>query len=165
MVRPAPVTEPPDRHFDRALLRTPVGLLACLLVVGGVVAWIATSIPSSLAAALGAAVVVASLSSLLAGNTFRMRDIRQRRAYELRVLARGSSERIEAWSRLVPPRTLDARWGLAVLGAGLGVLTFAGCLWFSAHLVDPVVAVTASLLGLVTCVLSALTGTFIRPLD
>jgi hypothetical protein len=165
-MKPGPLNESPDVHFDRALIHPVVVLGLEGFLVASLVAWILVFVdPVGVRASSSAAIVVAVVGAVVAGNTFRLRDVQQRRAYYLRALQLGDPSRAEAWSRLVPPATIRYRLLLALLGAGVGLLTFVANLVVAAGTVDPTLALTTSFLGVIACVLGAVAGSILRPLD
>jgi hypothetical protein len=161
-----PLGESPDVHFDRALVHPVVVLCLVGVLVAGLVAWILMVVePAAVRASSSAAILVAVAGAVVAGNTFRLRDVQQRRAYHLRALRLGDPARAEAWSRLVPPATIRCRLLFALVGAVVGLLTFVGNLVLAAGAVDPVVSLTTCFLGVIACVLGAVAGSTLRPFD
>lgn len=159
-------SEHPDQHFERTLVRSPVAASVCAVAVALMIAWILVSVDvPALRASLSAAVAVAASCSILAGNAFRLADVRKRRAYRLRRLADGDPEREAGWAQLVPPRTIVVRLVLATAGALIGIVTFGGNLWLAGGEIAPALVLTVCLLGAVTCTVCAVAGTFIRPFD
>lgn len=155
----------PDKHFDALHLRSVIIITACGAMVFALLGWSwTTTISSIMKSMLTGAVVFAALSAFVAGNTFRLRDIRARRGNRAR---RATPEEKAVILASLPPReTIAMRFRLARIGAVLGVGALVLALFYS-HFerLGVQVAATVSILGILVAALCFVGGTFARPLD
>lgn len=156
--------EPEEQHFSPALMRSTVVILICLAQLGILEAWIWLQISSPFArVSLTGGVVVSATSFFIAGNTFRLRDVRRRVGNQSRA---GRIAPIEALATLTPRETIARRFMLGAVGALVGVGTLILTLFFSRD--EPHgsrEAMVASVLAIVSAMLCFVGGTFARPID
>lgn len=153
-------------HFQRTLIRTTLIVVTCAILLALDILWIVLAIDSAqIKVSLTAAIFITACSAFLAGNTYRLRDIRARKGFVLRSIARDDPARKSAWSELVPRNTIKSRFMLAAAGSALGIIAQLVTLWFASQLLQGGPSVVACLLGVIVCGLCCVGGTFSRPLD
>lgn len=161
----------PATHYERALVRSPIVLSGCGAFFIAFVVWVWLTIDTSLLrVSFTGEIFVLQSSAFVAGNTFRLRDVRTRKGNELRNRPNPDSDETRAERAKLPPRaTIQFRFRVAGLGSTLGsvalILTSliptlfesgeqsAGQLWVT------------TLLGGVCGGLTFIAGTYTQPLD
>jgi cell division septal protein FtsQ len=156
--------EAEDKHFSPALMRSTVVIFTCLILLAilEVWVWLTLSTPFARVSVTGSMIVTA-ISFFIAGNTFRLRDIRRRVGNQARA---GLIAPIDALSSLPPRDTIARRFLLGAIGAVVGVGTLLLTMVFSkAESQGGKEAMVASVLGIVCALLCFVGGTFARPID
>ncbi|CAO5156301.1 membrane hypothetical protein [Frankia sp. AiPs1] len=156
--------EPEDRHFSPALMRSTVVIFTCLGLLAVLEAWVWLTLSSPFArVSVTGSMIVTAVSFFIAGNTFRLRDIRRRVGNQARA---GRIAPIDALSQLPPRETIQRRFLLGVVGAVVGVGTLMLTMAFSGDEQQGAKeAMVASVLGIVCAMLCFVGGTFARPID
>jgi hypothetical protein len=156
--------EPEEQHFSPALMRSSVVILTCLMLLGVLETWIWLQIESPFArVSLTGGVIVSATSFFIAGNTFRLRDVRRRVGNQARA---GRVSPIHALSTLTPRETIRRRFILGAAGATVGVGTLILTLFLSRDEASGArEAMVASVLAIVCAMLCFVGGTFARTID
>ena len=151
-------------HFDPVYLSTGFLLGATLVVTAGAIALdsliLEQFVPASL---VSAATIFAVLSAFLAGNVYRLSDMRARIGLQARLS--GESHR-EILARLPPLQVVRFRFKVAWAGFGVAALMLLASFLtvpFEADEVKPLAAV--AILGLATSAVAFLCGLWSRPID
>lgn len=161
------LNEPEAEHFGRILPRTRfvvgAGIVAYLLLL----AWTYFSVVDLKIFLLQAiAALIIAISAFLAGNTYRLRDVRRRQAYQLSQLDPDDKEsRKREWAKLVPPTTIAFRFRLAVTGLIAGAIGQICIILLFVQRDDIITGIVATFLVLVLAGLIFLAGTYARPVD
>ncbi len=156
--------EPEEQHFSPALMRSTVVILTCLVLLAVLETWVWLTLSTSFArVSVTGSMIVTAVSFFIAGNTFRLRDIRRRVGNQARA---GRIAPIDALSQLPPRETIQRRFMLGVVGAIVGVGTLVLTMVFSGDEAQGArEAMVASVLGIVCAMLCFVGGTFARPID
>jgi cell division septal protein FtsQ len=156
--------EPEEQHFAPALMRSTIVILTCMILLGVLEVWVWLTISSPFArVSVTGAMIVTALSFFIAGNTFRLRDIRRRVGNQARA---GLIAPIDALSQQPPRETIARRFLLGAIGAVVGVGTLVLTLVFSSDETQGArEAMVASVLSIVCAMLCFVGGTFARPID
>jgi hypothetical protein len=162
---------PPETHYRSALLRSPVVLGLCGALFVAVMVWVWLTIDTSLLrVSFTGEIFVLQSSAFVAGNTFRLRDIRTRKGNELRNRPDHDSDEVRAERAKLPPRaTIKFRFRVAGLGSTLGssalILTSLLPTLLSTTEQSPGQLWVTTLLGWVCGGLTFVAGTLTQPLD
>jgi hypothetical protein len=158
------ILEEAENHIRPAYIRSGVVISACAAVVGVLVGWVwLNEISSLMKSMLTGAVVFSALSAFIAGNTFRLRDIRARIGNQVRA---GRLDKMTVLASLPPRESIAMRFRLARVGAILGGCVLLLALFYSYHeQVGVQVAAAVSILGILTSALTFVGGTVARPID
>jgi hypothetical protein len=156
--------EPREQHFAPALMRSTVVIATCLVMLALLAAWVWVTLSSPFAKiSVTGSMVVTAISFFIAGNTFRLRDIRRRVGNQARA---GLIAPIDALSELPPRETIARRFMLGAIGAVVGVGTLLLTMVFSQNESEGgKEAMVTSVLGVVCAMLCFVGGTFARPID
>ncbi|MCK9901699.1 MULTISPECIES: hypothetical protein [Parafrankia] len=156
--------EPEEQHFSPALMRSTVVIATCLVLLALLEAWVWLTLSSPFArVSVTGSMIVTAVSFFIAGNTFRLRDIRRRVGNRARA---GRIAPIDALSILPPRETIARRFMLGAIGAIVGVGTLVLTMFFAGDETEGArEAMVASVLGIVTAMLCFVGGTFARPID
>lgn len=151
-------------HFEPVYLSTSFLIAAMTLVVVGMVVLNALVLRSFAPAVLvSAADVFAVLSAFLAGNMYRLGDMRARLGLQARLS--GESQR-EVLARLPPLRVVRFRFKVAGAGFAIAVLMLVASVLtvpFTAEELRPLAAVTV--LGIAASAVAFVCGLWSRPID
>ncbi|SNQ47983.1 conserved membrane hypothetical protein [Frankia canadensis] len=156
--------EPEEQHFSPALMRSTVVILTCLALLAVLEIWVWLTLSSPFArVSVTGSMIVTAVSFFIAGNTFRLRDIRRRVGNQARA---GRIAPIDALSKLPPRETIQRRFLLGAVGAIVGVGTLVLTMVFSGDEQQGArESMVASVLGIVCAMLCFVGGTFARPID
>lgn len=148
-------------HFDTALLSSKLILRVVVAVVTVLLAWVWFTVDDANARVmLLGAVVFANGSALMAGNTYRLKDIRRRKLGQVNSAAMLRELRAE----LTPEQTIALRLWLACGGLTLGAMGV--LLAIVINEVDDVAeSVVVAFLILASSLACAYAGTLVRALD
>ncbi|MDQ1138450.1 putative flippase GtrA [Microbacterium sp. SORGH_AS 1204] len=154
-------------HFSRVLPRSSIVISGSLAAYALLLIWIYASVPDFNVFLLQAiAALIIAVASFIAGNTYRLRDVRKRQAYKLSRLARtDTTAREEGWDALVPPTTISFRFRFAIVGAILGTLAQVAIIVIFIQLDETITGIVATFLVAVLAGLVVLAGTYSRPID
>ena len=158
------VLEKPEDHFEPAPIRSAVTITVCAAVVTLLLVWVwLGQLPSLTKTMLSGAVTAAAVSAFIAGNTYRLRDVRKRVGNQVRA---GQHDKMQALAKLPPRETIGHRFAVAGVGTGLASLVLVLAIVYARGLANGVqMTVSVSVLGLVACALCFVGGTWVRPVD
>lgn len=151
-------------HFDPVYLSSRVLVAAALVLIGAVVVMNALILDSFVPAALvSAADCFAVAAAFLAGNVYRLSDMRSRASLQARLSGETQQEIL---ARLPPLRVIRFRFRVAEIGvvvAALMLLSSFLTVPFEGDEMRPLAAV--AILGLAASAISFLCGLWTRPID
>lgn len=161
------IEESRDQHFERILPHSRLVIAASVGAYLLYFLWVYFSVDNGKIVMLQAiAALIIGLSAFVAGNTYRLRDVRRRQAYRLGRLPREDvSARTAAWNNLVPPETIHFRFRLASSGIAFGVFAQIAIGLVFIQISQESLGVTATFLVVVLAGLLFLAGTYTRPVD
>ena len=156
--------EKPEDHLEPALVRSVVTITVCAGAVGLLLAWVWLSqLPALTKTMLTGAVTAAAFSAFIAGNTYRLRDVRKRIGNQVRA---GQHDKMQALAKLPPRETMSHRFAVAGVGTALACLVLVLAIVYARTLTNGVqMTVAVSVLGLVACALCFVGGSWVRPVD
>ena len=158
------ILEQPEDHFQPARIRSLITLTACVVVVGLLLAWVwLGQLPPLMKTMLTGAITAAAVSAFVAGNTYRLRDIRKRVGNQVRA---GQHDQLRALATLPPRETIRHRFAVAGVGTALAALVLVLAIVYARGLDNGVqLTVAVSVLGLAACALCFVGGSWVRPVD
>ena len=158
------ILETPEYHFEPAMIRSVITITVCAAAVGLLLAWVWLSqMPTLTKTMLTGAVTTAALSAFIAGNTFRLRDVRKRVGNQVRA---GQHDQMLALATLPPRETIRFRFAVAIAGTTLAAIVLLLAIVYARALANGVqMTVAVSVLGLVACALCFVGGSWVRPVD
>jgi len=161
------LNETEAEHFGRILPRTRFVIGAGAAAYALLLAWTYFSVDDLRIFLLQAlAALIIAISAFIAGNTYRLRDVRRRHAYQLSQLnPEDRDSRRREWGKLVPPNTISFRFRLAVTGLISGAIGQVSIIFLFAQRDDTTTGIIATFLVLVLAGLIFLAGTYARPID
>jgi CHASE2 domain-containing sensor protein len=153
-----------DSHFEPALIRSMIVISVCVASVLLLVLWTwLTHVPSLTKTMLTGALLIAAASAFIAGNTFRLRDVRARIGNQVRS---GRLDKANVLAELPPRETIRRRFTMAVIGTLLAVLVLGLTLFYARNDPNGIQTTGAvSILGVVASALCFVGGTVVRPID
>ena len=153
-----------DEHIEPALVRSVITITVCVAAVGLLLAWVWLSqMPTLMKTMLTGAITTAAVSAFIAGNTYRLRDVRKRIGNQVRA---GQHDKMQALAKLPPRETIGHRFAMAQLGTLLAALVLVLAIIYARSLTNGVqLTVSVSILGLVACALCFVCGSWVRPID
>lgn len=156
--------EQPEDHFEPALVRSAVTITVCAAAIGLLLTWVWLSqLPALTKTMLTGAVTTAAVSAFIAGNTYRLRDVRQRVGNQVRA---GQQDKMQALAKLPPRETIGHRFAVAGVGTALASLVLVLAIIYARALTNGVqMTVSVSVMGLVACALCFVGGSWARPVD
>lgn len=158
------IFEKPDEHIKPALLRSVVTITVCTAAVGLLLAWVWLSqMPTLMKTMLTGAIATAAVSAFIAGNTYRLRDVRKRVGNQVRA---GQHDKMKALADLPPRETIGHRFAMAEAGTALAALVLVLAIIYARGLAGGLqMTVSVSVLGLVASALCFVCGSWVRPVD
>lgn len=158
------ILEKSEDHFRPALVRSVVIVSACVAAVGLLLAWVWLSqLPTLMKTMLTGAIVTAAVSAFIAGNTYRLRDVRKRVGNQVRA---GQHDKMRALADLPPRETIGHRFAMAEVGTGLAALVLVLAVVYARSLDNGVqLTLSVAALGLVACTLCFVGGSWAQPVD
>ena len=158
------ILEQPEDHFQPAPIRSLFTMTACAVVVGLLLAWVwLGQLPPLMKTMLTGAVTATAVSAFIAGNTYRLRDIRKRVGNRVRA---GQHDQLRALATLPPRQTIRHRFAVAGVGTALASMVLVLSIIYARGLANGVqLTVAVSVLGLVACALCFIGGSWVRPVD
>jgi hypothetical protein len=112
---------------------------------------------------LTGAITTAAVSAFIAGNTYRLRDVRKRIGNQVRA---GQHDKMQALADLPPRETIGHRFAMAEAGTLLAALVLVLAIVYARNLVNGVqMSVSVAILGLVASALCFVCGSWVRPVD
>lgn len=158
------ILEKPEDHFEPAPVRSAVTITVCAAAIGLLLTWVWLSqMPTLTKTMLTGAVTTAAVSAFIAGNTYRLRDVRKRVGNQVRA---GQHDKMQALAKLPPRETIRHRFAAAGAGTALAALVLLLAIIYARALANGVqMTVSVSVLGLVACALCFVGGSWVRPVD
>lgn len=162
--RPGRWVDDEATHFQPIHLRSAFLLALAAAALLAVEVWVFVEIDDSLLrASLTGATVISMLSAGLAGNTFRLRDIRQRTGARIRA---GDISKRDGVQRQTPLATIRNRFTMAACGALVGASVLGLTVLFALQQHDVGKPTGVAALAVLACSIAGyLCGTFLRPID
>lgn len=156
-----------EEHYERILPKSIFVISGSIISYLVLLVWVFFSVSDlKLFMFQSLAALIITIFTFIAGNTYRLSDIRKRQAYKLSQLSFDDApQRQEAWGDIVPPSTIKFRFRLAFIGIALGALGQIAIIVFFAQTDDLVTGIVSALLVFVLTVFVFLAGTWTRPLD
>lgn len=160
------MSETPDEHFSRILLETNKVVLVVALSGIALIALAIAMIPSGVArTAIAASVLASMIGAFVAGNTYRLKDVRTRHGNMLRHNGSSSIPR----EQLPPRHVIQQRFRASGAGALVGIsgmlVTTGITLGLSSDAGAGEWSAVITLIGVVFSALSFVAGTYTRPID
>lgn len=158
------ILEKPEDHFEPAPVRSVVTIAVCAAAIGLLLTWVWLSqMPTLTKTMLSGAVTTAAVSAFIAGNTYRLRDVRKRVGNQVRA---GRHDKMQALAKLPPRETIGHRFAVAGVGTALASLVLVLAIIYARALTNGVqMTVSVSVMGLVACALCFVGGSWVRPVD
>jgi hypothetical protein len=158
------ILEKAEDHFEPAPVRSVVIIAVCAAAVGLLLVWVWLSqLPALTKTMLTGAVTAAAFSAFIAGNTYRLHDVRKRVGNQVRA---GQHDQMQALAKLPPRETIGHRFAVAGVGTALACLVLVLAIVYARTLTNGVqMTVAVSVLGLVACALCFVGGSWVRPVD
>jgi hypothetical protein len=159
------LTEDRKTHLEPARIRSRFLIMILGAAIGILTLWIMIVAGDNLLrSSLTLAVGVSVTSAALAGNTYRLRDHRIRKARSIRAGEDGMTMR-HALIHLPPRQTITRRFVAAAFGAALGAASLAASVLYAwQH--GKAMATAIAVLAVLACAAGGwLCGTLARPLD
>lgn len=157
-----------DEHLDPLLPRSRAVAFGCGIAVAGLIVLVCVMIPTTIGrVAVSASILVATTSAWVAGNCYRLRDVRRRRGNLLR--HRNDPEANGIRSQLPPRQTIAQRFRISSYSIAIGLIGLAAAAAIGYFTSDSPSTgswyVVAALLGIVFTALVFVAATYARPLD
>ncbi|MFV0460611.1 MAG: hypothetical protein ACK5MT_17785 [Actinomycetales bacterium] len=156
-----------DQHFQRVLAKTAVVMGICGVAYLLLIAWCFFSVrEGNLRLLQILAALILAASAFAAGNTYRLKDVRRRKAFQLRKILTSDQDGLRReWASLVPQETITFRMRLSFVGATIGLLAQIAIMFVFAGNEAVATGVVATFLVFVVTLFTFLGGTFSRPID